>query len=143
MLRDTVDQALAADLAGGVAPGHGRRRLVSLDCAGHRVATADPLVALLDKRRESHGRVVGRHLSQTFGALPADDQQLIRLRHEVGLKVSQIAAMLGADQNRRYQVIHARLRTSLAAAGVSARDVAEVTSGEVSCVPRVLRTASC
>jgi hypothetical protein len=61
------------------------------------------------------------------------------------LKISQIAAMLGADQKRLYrrlETIHGRLRHSLTAAGVSANDVLEITSAEVSHVPRVLDSAS-
>ena len=145
ILRDVGD-TVPADLIGSVpVRRHGQRCLVELDLASdHRATTADPFAALLDQRRERYGRVVGRHLQQTVGALPADDQLLIRMRHELGLKVSQIAAMLGADQKRlyrRFETIHGRLRSSLAAAGISSRDVAEVTAGEVSYVPRVLGTA--
>jgi RNA polymerase sigma factor (sigma-70 family) len=143
LVQNTLGRSAAAELLATTGVWRSPRHLVSLDFAkGQRATTADPLGALIDKRRERDGRVVGQRLRQTVGALPADDQQLIRMRHELGLKVSQIAALLGADQKRlyrRYQVIHAQLRSSLAEAGVSARDVVEVTSGEVSCVPRVLR----
>jgi RNA polymerase sigma factor (sigma-70 family) len=121
------------------------RRFVSLDVAAERSATnADPFAELLDRRRERRGRMVGRHLERTLGALPKGDQMLIRMRHELGLKVSQIAAMLGADQKRlyrRFETIHGRLRHSLTAAGVSANDVVEITSADVSHVPRVLDAA--
>ena len=145
LLRAMMGPAVPTDLVDSLAGQRpAQRRLVSLDRASaHRATTADPFAALLDQRRERHGRVLGLHLRQTVGALPADDRLLIRMRHELGLKVSQIAAMLGADQKRlyrRFQTIHGRLRSALAAAGISARDVAEVTSGEVSHVPRVLRT---
>jgi RNA polymerase sigma factor (sigma-70 family) len=147
LVQTTMGGAVTSELPGTASCWRSPRHQVSLDlAAGHRAATADPLVALIDKRRERHGRVVGHRLRQTVGALPADDQLLIRMRHERGLKVSQIAAMLGADQKRlyrRYQTIHAQLRNALAAAGISARDVAELTSAEVSCVPRVLGAASC
>lgn len=146
LLRDMMGPNVPADLIRTVAvPRSPHRRLVSLDlAAGHRTTTADPFAALLDRHRERHGRVLGRHLQQTVGALPAEDQLLIRMRHGLGLKISQIAALLGADQKRlyrRFDTIHERLRSSLSAAGISARDVAEVTAGEVSCVPRVLETA--
>ena len=147
LVQHTMGRAAVSELMGTSSGWRSPRHLVSLElAAGHRATTADPLVALIDKRREGHGQFVGQRLRQTVGALPADDQLLIQMRHELGLKVSQIAAMLGADQKRlyrRYQVIHAQLRDSLAAAGISARDVADVTSGEVSCVPRVLRAARC
>jgi RNA polymerase sigma factor (sigma-70 family) len=147
MLLGGMGQAVPSDLIGSRSRCRGgQRRLVALDLVlGHSATTADPFAALLDQRRERRGHLVGRHLEQTIGALPADDQLLIRMRHERGLKISQIAALLGADQKRlyrRFQTIHGRLRRSLAAAGISARDVAELTSGEVSCVPRVLRAAA-
>lgn len=147
LVQNTIGRTMTSELLVTTPGWRSPRHQVSLElAAGHCATTADPLVALIDKRRERHGRVVGQRLRQTVGALPADDQLLIRMRHELGLKVSQIATMLGADQKRlyrRYQTIHAQLRSSLAAAGISARDVAEVTSGEVSCVPRVLRAAGC
>jgi RNA polymerase sigma factor (sigma-70 family) len=122
------------------------RRFVSLEvAAGRSATTADPFAELLDQRRERRGQMVGRHLQRTLGTLPEDDQLLIRMRHELGLKISQIAAMLGADQKRLYrrlETIHGRLRHSLTAAGVSANDVLEITSAEVSHVPRVLDSAS-
>lgn len=146
VVQSTMGHAVGSELVESASGWRSQRHLVSLDLvAGHCATTVDPLGALLDKRREQHGRLVGQRLRQTVGALTADDQQLIRMRHELGLKVSQIAAMLGADQKRlyrRYQFIHGQLRNSLAAAGISARDVAEITSGEVSCVPRVLCAAT-
>jgi RNA polymerase sigma factor (sigma-70 family) len=121
------------------------RRFVSLDVAAGRSATkGDPFAELLDQRRERRGQMLGRHLERTIGALPADDQLLIRMRHELGMKVSQIAAILGADQKRlyrRFETIHDRLRNWLTAVGVSANDVVEITSADVSHVPRVLDSA--
>lgn len=142
LLRDTTGAPAPTDVPGNSIRRGSRRRQVALELASLRpAATADPFVALLDGRRELHGHRVGYQLRQTVRALPADDQLLIRMRHGRGLKVSQIAALLGADQKqlyRRFETIHGRLRSSLAAAGISAADVAEVTSGAVSCVPRVL-----
>lgn len=148
LLRDRPGAAEIPD-ALGARPGWrgGQRRLVSLDLAsGQPATTADPFAALVDRHRERRGHLVGHHLRQTVGALAADDQLLIRMRHERGLKISQIAALLGADQKRlyrRFQTIHGQLRVSLAAAGISAGEVAELTSSEVTCVPRVLGAAGC
>lgn len=141
-LRHVMGSTVSGDLPGAPLWRGLRRRQVDLELAsGRQAPTADPFVALVDHRRELHGHHVGRQLRQTVSGLPADDQLLIRLRHERGLKVSQIAALLDADQKqlyRRFQAIYGRLRRLLAAAGVSARDVEELTSGAVSCVPSVL-----
>jgi RNA polymerase sigma factor (sigma-70 family) len=118
------------------------RRFVSLDhAAGEGSTTGDPFATMLDRRSARRAQRVGRQLEQMLSGLPAEDQQLLRMRHETGLKVSQMASLLGIEQKRLYrrlETIHGRLRTLLSEAGLSAGDVVELTSGEVSHVPRVL-----
>ncbi len=124
---------------------HVRRRFVEVEkvrlMADH---TSDPWMSLLDQHRDRAGQRLGRCLECVLQRLPAGDQVLLRMRHEQGLRVSQIAAMLGADQKklyRRLSTIHADLGVALSALGVSRGDVAEVVGRPSAHVPRVLHRA--
>jgi RNA polymerase sigma factor (sigma-70 family) len=139
----TLGPALAEHL---VARGpHVRRRFVEVNkvrlMADH---TSDPWMSLLDQHRDRAGQRLGRCLERAVQRLPATDQVLLRMRHEQGLRVSQIAAMLGTDQKklyRRLSAIHADLGDALTALGVSPSDVADVVGRPSAHVPRVLHRA--
>jgi DNA-directed RNA polymerase specialized sigma24 family protein len=106
--------------------------------------TSDPWMSLLDQHRDRAGQRLGRCLERAVQRLPAADQVLLRMRHEQGLRVSQIAAMLGTDQKklyRRLSAIHADLGDALTALGVSPSDVADVVGRPSAHVPRVLHRA--
>lgn len=140
----TLEPALAERL---VARGpHVRRRFIDVDqvrlIADH---ASDPWTALLDQHRDQCGRRLGQCLERVVRRLPAADQVLLRMRHEQGLRVSQIAAMLGTDSRklyRRLSAIHAALCTALTALGVSPGEVAEVVGRTSAHVPRVLHRAA-
>jgi DNA-directed RNA polymerase specialized sigma24 family protein len=125
---------------------HVRRRFVEVEkvrlMADH---TSDPWMSLLDQHRDRAGQRLGRCLECVLQRLPAGDQVLLRMRHEQGLRVSQIAAMLGTDQKklyRRLSTIHSDLGSALSALGVSQGDVAEVVGRPSAHVPRVLHRAA-
>ena len=122
---------------------HVRRRFVEIEkvrlVADH---ASDPWMSLLDEHRDRAGQRLGRSLECVLQRLPAGDQVLLRMRHEQGLRVSQIAAMLGVEQKqlyRRLSAIHAELGAALTALGVSPADVAELVGRPCAHVPRVLR----
>ncbi|MCC7178989.1 MAG: sigma-70 family RNA polymerase sigma factor [Acidobacteria bacterium] len=139
-----LEPALAEHL---VARGpHVRRRFIDIDrvrlIADH---TSDPWAALIDQQRDRCGRRLGQCLERVVRRLPAADQVLLRMRHEQGLRVSQIAAMLGTDPKRLYRrlsAIHADLCAALTALGVSPGDVVEVVGRPSAHVPRVLHRAT-
>lgn len=140
----TVCGALAERLA---ARGpHRRRQFVDIEkvrlTADH---TPDPWMSLLDQHRDRAGRRLGRCLERVVHELPAADQVLLRMRHEQGLRTSQIAAMLGTDPKKLYRrlaSIHADLCAALTALGVSPGDVADVVGRPCVHVPRILRQAA-
>lgn len=140
----TLEPALAQHLA---ARGpYMRRRFIDIDrirlVAGR---ASDPWMALLDQQRDQCGRRLGQCLERVVRRLPASDQVLLRMRHEQGLRVNQIAAMLGTDPKklyRRLSAIHADLCAGLTALGVSPGDVAEVVGRPSAHVPPVLRCAT-
>ena len=119
----------------------GRRRFVALDLATQAASPSDPFAEAMDGQRARRGAAVGRQLARALDTLPVQDQLLVRLRHDQGLKVSEIATMLGLDQKqlyRRIDAIHASLRATLSRTGTSAREVLDVIDGPVSHLPRVL-----
>jgi RNA polymerase sigma factor (sigma-70 family) len=120
----------------------GARRFVALDEVARQAASpSDPFAEAMDGQRARRGVAVGRQLARALEKLPVRDQLVVRLRHHQGLKVSEIAAMLGLDQKqlyRRLDAIHASLRATLARTGTSAREALEVIDGPVSHIPRVL-----
>lgn len=140
----TIGRAAAERL---VARGpHVRRRFIEIDkvrlMADH---ASDPWMSLVDQHRDRAGQRLGRCLERVLQRLPAGDQVLLRMRHEQGLRVSQIAAMLGTDQKklyRRLSAIHSDLGAALTALGVSPGDVAEVVGRPSAHVPRVLHRAA-
>jgi RNA polymerase sigma factor (sigma-70 family) len=119
----------------------GARRFVRLDeVAREAVSASDPFAEAMDGLRARRGAAVGRQLARALNTLPIQDQHLMRLRHHQGLKVSEIAAMLGLDQKqlyRRLDAIHASLRVTLSKTGTLAGEVLEVIDGPVSHIPRV------
>jgi len=120
----------------------GRRRFVALDeVANDAQSASDPFAEVVDGQRARRGAAVGHQLARALDTLPVQDQLLVRLRHERGLKVSAIAAMLGLDQKqlyRRLDAIHASLRATLSRTGTSAHEALDVIDGPVSHIPRVL-----
>ena len=85
---------------------------------------ADPVEAAERRERE---RAILAALETALVALPPQDQTLLRLRYWSGIKVSQIAVTSGLEQKqlyRRYERIWTDLRAQLAAAGVTAADLA-------------------
>jgi RNA polymerase sigma factor (sigma-70 family) len=124
----------------------GRRRFVALDEVAKQAASlSDPFAEAMDGQRARRGAAVGRQLARALDTLPVQDQLLVRLRHDRGLKVSEIAAMLGLDQKqlyRRIDAIHSSLRATLSRTGTSAREALDVIDGPVSHLPRVLARTS-
>ena len=120
---------------------HGARRFVSLDEVAQQAASpSDPFAEAMDGQRARRGVAVGRQLARALDTLPVQDQLLVRLRHHQGLKVSEIATMLGLDQKqlyRRLDAIHASLRVTLSRTGTLAGEVLEVIDSPVSHIPRV------
>lgn len=122
------------------------RRFVSLDEAANRSTTAgDPLLELVDRFRARQGASVGRRLERALRTLSAENQVLIRMRHEQGLKVTEMATRLGVNHKplyRRLAAIHADLRSALRQAGVCAGVAMDLTSGQAIHLPCVLRRLS-
>ena len=118
----------------------GRRRFVALEEVARQASPSDPFAEAMDGQRARRGAAVGRQLARALDTLPVQDQLLVRLRHQQGLKVSEIAAMLKLDQKqlyRRLNAIHASLRVTLSATGTSAHEALDVIDGPVSHLPRV------
>lgn len=101
---------------------------------------------LVDADRERVGASVARRLHRALVELPKDDRQLVNLRHGQGLQVSQIAALLGVNQQRLYKrlyAIHRDLRVRITALGVSGAEAVDLTGRGPVHVPDVLsRTSS-
>lgn len=101
---------------------------------------------LVDADRKRVGASVARRLHRALVELPRDDRQLVNLRHGQGLQVSQIAALLGVNQQRLYKrlyAIHRDLRVRITALGVSGAEAVDLTGWGPVHVPDVLsRTSS-
>lgn len=103
--------------------------------------TGCPHRRLEDLERARAGASLAARLERALIALPPDDRLLVRLRHERGLPVSQIADTLGLDQRRLYKRlygIHRELRTRITALGVSAAEAEDLTGRGPVHVPAVL-----
>ena len=144
VLRHVTGASVPAEFSRTVArlAPRGARRFVALDEVAQQAASpSDPFAEAMDGQRARRGVAVGRQLARALEALPVQDQLLVRLRHDRGLKVSEIATMLRLDQKqlyRRLDAIHATLRATLSRTGTSAREALEVIDGPVSHLPRVL-----
>lgn len=102
-------------------PRHPRRQRVHEEVLATVPATgtdADP-VEEDDHRRQARRLVAA--LECAVEALPAADQQILRLRYWSGVKVSRIAVLVGEEQKtlyRRYERLWSGLRQQLAVAGL-------------------------
>lgn len=99
---------------------------------------ADPHAVLMEQYHAKQGIELGQQLERALCSLPVADQVLVRMRHEQGLKVSQIATMLGIDQKklyRRLDAIHDDLRSAIKAMGVSRGDATALTASHISYLP--------
>jgi RNA polymerase sigma factor (sigma-70 family) len=106
-----------------------------------RALVADPLAALMERQLARKGAELGQRLERALATMPVADQVLIRMRHEQGLKVREIATMLGVDQGKLYRrlaAVHHDLRTVIQGLGVSRLDAADVLAGQASHLPRIL-----
>jgi RNA polymerase sigma factor (sigma-70 family) len=126
--RGIAPDALACDRAWARLPRQPRRQRVDEDHlveVAPRDSEGDPIEAAERRERE---RTVLSALSSALAALPTADQTLLRLRYWSGIKVSQIAITSGLEQKqlyRRFERIWTDLKLRLAAAGVTAADLAE------------------
>lgn len=120
----------AVSPSAGEAP-HQRPVCVSLDASVDvPTRTGCPHRRLEDLERARAGASLAARLERALTALPPDDRLLVKLRHERGLRVSQIADTLGLDQRRLYTRlygIHRELRTRITALGVSAAEAEDLT----------------
>ena len=92
---------------------HSARRKSSGTRTDHRI---------LRKRQHRQMEGIRRRMLASLERLPVEDQEILRLRFEEGLKVSQIATKLGIRQRRLYYRIDRclrRLRQCLIEAGIS------------------------
>jgi len=110
-----------------------RRTFVPLDDEEMQLShQQDPLWRLVERDRDRHQRRLRHHLHAALGRLAVADRELLVLRHGHGLRVSEIARRLGAEQvhlYRRFTRIHRRLRTLLGELGVSQHDAVEALAG--------------
>ncbi len=84
---------------------------------------------LLEEERQGElGRAYGI-LKQVLATLPSEDRVMVKMRYLDGLRVSEIARVLGLPQKPLYRRIAGnlvRLRASLEAKGIAAKDIAEL-----------------
>lgn len=86
-------------------------------------SAADPVE---DDERRARARAVLGALTEAIAALPAADQQALRLRYWSGVKVARIAELSGEDAKttyRRLDRLRAALRERLGAVGVDGKDL--------------------
>lgn len=134
----SVDRDVEIDLLRRVP--YRRRQFVQLEQASHCPSPADPWLMLLDRQHARRGSEIGRRLELALRGLPTRDQVLLRMRHEQGLKVSEIATMLDLDAKKLYRrlaMIHAHMRARLVGMGVSPHEASDVVGDHVSHVPPV------
>ncbi len=140
------DEAFPLDLTAQIATRAGlpKRRLVEMkELRSDPAVSVDPFTTLLDKHHARRGAYIGRRLEVILRQLSAADQVLVRMRHEQGLRVSQIAGMLRVDQNKLYRrlyAIYSDIGTALLRDGISADEASVLTSGPVAHLPRVLKS---
>lgn len=131
--RDGVDPAQARAMIGGGpaadAPTITRGRRLSRHFVGldavrdHGTADPNPLEELLQSHHAVDRARVRRQVATLFAQLCPADRTILRLRHADGLQIAQIARQLRLEPRALYPrlaALHARLRRTLAQAGVTA-----------------------
>ncbi len=112
-------------------PKRAKRQLEGGDVVLHLVGEgqADDRLWRLERNRIIGG--VKNDLETLVKKLPKEDRQVLELRFNKGLKISQIATVLGLKQRNLYSRLERCLRAirqELEAAGVSGREVLEAIS---------------
>jgi RNA polymerase sigma factor (sigma-70 family) len=106
------------------------RRYVPIDLVAHTLPTCDePAAGIEARERGARGLHVAGALHAAMRAMPARDRLLLRMRYEDGLKVADMARMLGEDPKTLYrtlETLHRRLRRAMGDHGVTRADVGEL-----------------
>jgi RNA polymerase sigma factor (sigma-70 family) len=114
----------------GLLPGRIRRRLEGAQGLEQVSAPGpSPEERLIAAERELAAEGLGRVLAELVQGLPAEDQLLIRLRLQDGLKLASVARSFGCDPRqlyRRWELLLRQLRTTLERRGYDAKQVAWV-----------------
>jgi RNA polymerase sigma factor (sigma-70 family) len=104
-------------------PPHSVRQFISEEgLAGVAASDAAPDAALLEVEGRSHTARVREVLQEVKAALAPQDQVILAMRYEDGVKIVDIAAALGIEQRllyRRLDGLHTRLRREVEARGIS------------------------
>jgi RNA polymerase sigma factor (sigma-70 family) len=85
--------------------------------------------ALLREETQGERDAVWELLATAMAGLPGEDQQIVRMKYWTGATVADIARTLRIEQKplyRRLERIHAHLRSSLEAMGVSAEQLPDL-----------------
>lgn len=135
---EAADAIVARGLAASVAecerawarlPRHPRRHRVDEEVLDTLPSPTDALDPVEEDERRARSRKLVAALERAVAALPDADQVVLRLRYWSGIKVSQIAAMVGEEQKalyRRYERLWVLLRQRLEAEGLSGGDLDEL-----------------
>lgn len=102
------------------------RRYVPIEFVADALPSRDnPGAALEARERVQRARTVKRVLDRTLAMLTPRDRLLLRMRHDQGLRVPTMAAVLGEDQKVLYRhlaALHRKLRTDVVQQGVTRSD---------------------
>lgn len=113
-------------------PAQGRPKVVEESCLEAHASAESTDAEVLAGEGLARAERIYRYLAEVLSSLPAEEKLIVKMRYLEGLRVSEIARMLGRPQRELYRHSEAILRQMKAAilkAGCSPQEVADVLAG--------------